>query len=576
MKFVLFALFLALGFAPTHVAVAQTEETTPAPAIEAATPAEPVEESVVAGVARGVTEATTEVGTAVRGGGQAVAEQGSSLWHDVLVPMYQRFASALPGVVKALLVLAGFWILATLAGAAVSRVLKLTNLDNRAVKDWGMGQVAGGSLEKAAGQIVKWIILLFGFVAFFQSLNLPMVAGPLQNVVDKIVGTVPNLLNAAFILLAYWVVASLLKVGITKGLGALKFDSRASKYLPTREIKGEQVGPSALFGRLVFYVVLLFGIPPFLQALGQEALVAPLQDMLGKVLAFLPNIVAALIIVFVGNIVASIVKEVTVNFLAAAGLDNAASRVSIGKVTGTRKLSDICGTIVYFFVIVPIIISAVEALGLDAISQPVKATLEKILGAVPGMLGAAIVIIAGYAIAKAVRAIVETFLSGIGADNIPERIGLHVRSPRDGGMALSLVVSQIVMVVILILTAQQALAVVGFTQLAGLLDQLVRYLPNIAVAVIILLASLGIGNFVSGLVRRTTDGAGQTILVGSIAKYAILFLGASMALEQLGVGREIVVTAVTAVLGGAALALGIAFGLGGRDRAKTFIDKNLP
>ena len=168
MKFIVPVLFLSLGFLPGHLSLAQTESAAPAP--EASVAPAATSESVAAGVARGVTEATAEVGTAVRGGGQAVADQGSSLWHDVLVPMYQRFASALPGVVKALLVLAGFWLLATLSGAAVTRVLKLTNLDNRAMKDWGMGQVAGGSLEKAAGQIVKWVILLFGFVAFFQSI----------------------------------------------------------------------------------------------------------------------------------------------------------------------------------------------------------------------------------------------------------------------------------------------------------------------------------------------------------------------------------------------------------------------
>ena len=554
---------------------AQTELTTAEPT-EPSTPPEEAAESVASGVARGVTEATMEVSDAVRGSGAAVAEQGSSVWHDVLVPMYQRFAAALPGVVKALLVLAGFWVLAVLAGAGVTRLLKMTNLDERAAKDWGLGGIAGGSLETLAGTTVKWVILLFGFVAFFQSINLPMVAGPLQNVVAQILNAVPNILNAAVILLAYWVVASLLKMAITKGLTAVKFDDRAKKYFPPREVRGETVGPSALVGRLVFYVVLLFGIPPFLQALNQEALVEPLQKMLGNALGFLPNIVAAVIILLIGNVVATILREVSVNFLAAAGFDSLASRFSLSKLAGARRLSDIVGTLVYFVVIIPVVVAAVDTLGLDALSSPVKATLEKIATAVPGVLGGLIIFIAGFAIAKAVRELVESFLAGIGTDHLPEKLGLPFARTKEGGTSLSMVLSNIVMAIILILTAQQALAVVGLQELTSLLDEFVRYLPKLAAGVLILCTAIGIGNYVSGLIIRATDGAGQTKVVAAVARYAILFLGISMTLNQLGVAREIVITAVTAVLGGVALALGIAFGLGGKDKAKEFLDKSLP
>lgn len=532
------------------------------------------------GVVQSVGEATTEVGGALKAGGAGVVHQGRGLWQGVVVPMLSRFATALPSVVKAVLLLLAFWIIAGLAGAGVSKLLGLTRLDERAGRDWGLeGVLKGGegqprSLAKLAGSVVKWIILLFGFVAFFNALNLQMVAGPLQNIADKIVGVIPNLLKASVILFVYWVVAAVVRVAVIKGLGAVKFDARAGKYFPTREVKGVQVGPSALVGRLLFYVILLFGIPPFLQALGQQALVAPLQQMLGKTLAFLPNIVAAAIIVFVGGIIATIVREVVANFLAAAGADSGAERLGFARIFGDKKLSGVVGVIAYFFIMVPILVSAVDSLQITAISGPVKSTLERVLAAVPALLVAVFIIAIGYAVARVVRGLVQSLLSGLGFDALPEKLNLGFLKPREGHASLSAIAGTVVMFLILLLTAQQALDTLGFTQLSALANNIVHYLPALFVGLLILVATLSLGQYVGTLVSNATKGSSHSKLVTAVAKYAIIFLGVSMTLDQLGVGKQIVTAAVGAVLGGTALALGLAFGLGGKDKAHELIEKS--
>ncbi len=550
-------------------------ETAPAPARSAIGD---VADTGVA-VGRGVGEAVGEVGGALKGGGVQVIEQTRSLWREAILPMLQRFAAALPGLIKALLLLLAFWVVARLVGAGVTKLLGLTHLDDRAASEWGlesMLKTADGrkrSIEALAGAMCKWIILLFGLVAFFNALNLSMVAGPLQNVVDKIVGVLPNLLKAAVILFVYWAVAALARLGVTKALSAAKFDERAGKFFPAREIKGEKIGPSALFGRLLFYLILLFGIPPFLQALGQEALVAPLQDMLGKALAFLPNAIAAAIIFFVGRIVAVIVREVVTNFLAAAGADAGAERLGVGRLFGEKKLSGIAGVLVYFFIIVPIVVAALDALQVSAISDPVKAMLEKVLAAVPAMLFALVIVVIGYAVAKAVGRLVEQLLGGLGFDTLPARVGLDFLPSGEGKASLSSIVGKVVMVVILLVTAQQAAEALHFGQLAGLLDTTVRYLPRLFAALAILLVALGLGKYVGNLVAQATAASGHGKLLATVTRCAILFLGIGMALDHLGVARDIVSATVWAVLGGVALALGLAFGLGGKDKAKQFIDR---
>ena len=63
-------------------------------------------------------------------------------------------------------------------------------------------------------------------------------------------------------------------------------------------------------------------------------------------------------------------------------------------------------------------------------------------------------------------------------------------------------------------------------------------------------------------------------MLSNVARYAIIFLGASMGLTQLGVGQDVIQMVVAAVVGGAALAVGLAFGLGGKDRAKQILDRS--
>ncbi len=275
----------------------------------------------------------------------------------------------------------------------------------------------------------------------------------------------------------------------------------------------------------------------------------------------------------VGRIVASIVREFVANLLAATGLDARFQTLGFGQALGRHSLSSIVAQVVYFFILVPIIIAAVDSLGLKMIADPIKATLQSILAAVPALLVAAVVVIVGCLVAKVVRKLVTSFLAGVGLDALPERLGLGFLAAKPGQTPLSGVLGSIVSIVIILITAQQAAAALHFDQLADLVRRVIVYLPDLAVGLLIILATLSLGKYASTLITGALKGQGQARLLASIAQCAIILLGMGMALEQLGVGQEIVVVAVAAILGGAALALGLAFGLGGRDRAKDAIDR---
>lgn len=526
--------------------------------------------------------------------------QTAELWHDVLLPMWQRFASSLPSLVKALLLLLLFWLLAIIAGAAVRRLLDLTRIDERAARDWGLDGAlrrpdgSTRSVSGLAGRVVRWILMLFGLVAFFQALNLEMVATPLQNVADTIIGVLPNLLAAAVILFVYWIVASVVRLGVTKLLTAVRFDERAGRYLGGREradaidtegavdadadAKGDtdverETAPSAVIGRLVFYLILLLALPPFLDALGQTALVAPLVAMLGKALAFVPNIFAAVLLFVIGKLVATIVREVSSNALAASGIDGAAERFGITRVLGTRRPSQVIGALAYFFILLSVIVAAIDALRIEAIAAPVQSTLARILAAIPALFVALVVVAIGWAVARAVREGVTAFLAGVGVDGYPERFGLTFLSPREGRPTLSAIGGTAAMVVILLLTAEQALATLDLERLAALVGDLIAYLPSLLAGVAIVLVALAVAGIAARLVGDALGDSAQARLAVPLTRWSIVFLGVSMGLSQLGVGERIVTVAVSAALFGIAAALALAFGLGGRDRARELIEK---
>ena len=102
-----------------------------------------------------------------------------------------------------------------------------------------------------------------------------------------------------------------------------------------------------------------------------------------------------------------------------------------------------------------------------------------------------------------------------------------------------------------------------------------KNLPLILQILIVILAALSLGGFAGKLVESGLGENAQARLVSMVAKYAIVFLGISMGLDQLGVAKDIIHVAVSAVLGAVALALGLAFGLGGRDRAKEILERQV-
>ena len=122
-----------------------------------------------------------------------------------------------------------------------------------------------------------------------------------------------------------------------------------------------------------------------------------------------------------------------------------------------------------------------------------------------------------------------------------------------------------------------SLKALEISTLEQLFEELFLYLPNIVAAIMILLAGYVLGNFSgrAALIASVNSGLRLSGLVGGVVKGAIFILSATMALEQLGIGSDTVIVAFAILFGGIVLALAVAFGLGGKDIAKEYLETKL-
>jgi hypothetical protein len=205
-----------------------------------------------------------------------------------------------------------------------------------------------------------------------------------------------------------------------------------------------------------------------------------------------------------------------------------------------------------------------------------NAFATKITAFLPELIGAIIIFVAGGIIARLVKLAVERLLKLIRFDKATEKTGVK-EFLRKGDIlkAPSEIMSSLVYWFIMILVIIASLDALGLPIVSDLLNTIFLYIPNVVAAIIVLILGFLVGNLLSAVVRTAASNAGLKNAngLGKIALYAIVFFSGAIALIQLGIGEEIVVSAFGIAFGAAALALALAFGLGGRDVAGDYLKR---
>jgi hypothetical protein len=195
---------------------------------------------------------------------------------------------------------------------------------------------------------------------------------------------------------------------------------------------------------------------------------------------------------------------------------------------------------------------------------------------VPNLLAALVLLAIGILAAVAIRYAVGFVLRSLAFDRFSERMGITAVLHKGGIRAapsrvLVLMLAWLVLAVFVLL----AVAALDLTAAVNLVNEAFAYLPNLLVAGALLL----LGSLLAGFVRRSVliaavnAGLPSARLLAGVAQVGLLVLFAAMALEHLGLGRQVILTSFTILFGGVVLALALAFGLAGRDMARGSLER---
>jgi hypothetical protein len=187
---------------------------------------------------------------------------------------------------------------------------------------------------------------------------------------------------------------------------------------------------------------------------------------------------------------------------------------------------------------------------------------------IPALLGALIIVFAGYLLAKVLEKLVDRALRRIGLNNMLARGGVMEAVERSGAhlnptRVLSNLVFWLVMFAV-ILVAANAL---GLESLASVFGELVSYIPSVIAAIVIILVGIVLGQFVGGLIGASAGALHGGRALARLGSGGVILLAVFMALQELGIATDIVTTAFAILFGAIALALALAFGLGSRELA---------
>lgn len=488
--------------------------------------------------------------------------------NEIIDQLKEAVSQFSPNLLGALLVLVAGWFVALLAAALTRRLLHRTQFDNR-LAQWIAGKDAPPNLpvEVWAGRGVFYAIMLLVLVGFFQTLKLPVVSDPLNQIFTSLAGYLPRLLAAGLLVLLAWAVATLFKrviVGVAHGF---KLDEKLGTAVGGEGQRKTALSQTA--SEAVYWLILLLFLPAILGALDIKSLLDPIMAMIDKFFAYLPQIIGAGAILLVGWLVARIVQRLVASLLASVGADTASEKWGLAKGLGKLKLSGLIALVVFYLVLLPVVIAALDALQLNAITAPASAMLAKITAILPALFGAVLVVGIAWIVGRLLAGIVSNLLAGVGFNNVLVRLGLS-KHAREDGHSPSAQAGHLVLIVVLLFAGIEAANLMGFSMLAGLTRDFVTWGGHVLLGLVVFGFGLLLANWVAGVVRAS-DSA-QAPLLSLAARVAILLLAGAMALRQMDLANDIINLAFGLAIGGVAVAVALAFGLGGREAAARVLD----
>lgn len=195
---------------------------------------------------------------------------------------------------------------------------------------------------------------------------------------------------------------------------------------------------------------------------------------------------------------------------------------------------------------------------------------------VPKLLAVVVILFFGWITAKLVRSAVKRILVLVQFDNFAQKSGLEAfMSSGNINVTLSGIISEVIYWLVIIMFVITGANMLGLTEVAQLLHDLASYLPRIILAILVMIFGTLLARFINRLVFAWLHSIkfDRALVVSTSVEYGIQILALFIALEQLGIGVQLINSLFVIVFGAIFLALALAFGLGGREWAAKTIEE---
>lgn len=211
----------------------------------------------------------------------------------------------------------------------------------------------------------------------------------------------------------------------------------------------------------------------------------------------------------------------------------------------------------------------------DALWVSFTNALNHFMSFLPALMGAIIVLVIGWIVSGFLARLIEKGLRAVGLERAVHHSGINDFIVRSGTKwTTSQVIAELIKWFIRLIFIQAAANILGMPQITAIINSIVLFIPNIVVAMVIIVIGALIAKFLSGVVRGSVAemGVGNPDLLAALTRYAVIGFAVIAAINQLGIAAVVINTLFIGLVGAIALAVGLAFGLGGRDVAAKITD----
>ncbi|TJY43889.1 hypothetical protein E5161_00305 [Cohnella pontilimi] len=463
------------------------------------------------------------------------------------------------GAIVVLLV--GLWI-AGVVGKAVTKALSRTNVDQRGNSYFGETT----SVSKVIGKAVKYFIVLVTIMFVLQLLSFSAILAPFGGFIGSIMTYIPNVLGAVILAAIAHILGTLLKKLVMNLVFSLSHRRNMDKLLQYRD----------LLGNLAYALVILFFATSILNLLNIPAISGPIGLVIAMIINYLPLVAGAVVLIILGHLIAKFVGNL-VRTLAAS--------MNLQRWTGPGfDVATFIGKIVYFLILFPIAVQALNLLQIRSIQEPAQNILNLVMSWIPKIAVAAFLLYIGYIMAKVVRNLTQTLLSPLKIDEkVDMLLPMLKRNPEQvaqpgvladatsGASAVPVYpvtrwIANVISVLVFGFFLVEATNVLDLAFISSTVAALMVMLPRFILVALIILAGIILGKLASQAVSPTSP-------MKNFIQPVIIVLAVVIGLTEIGLASVIITSGYLIVMGALAVTFIISVGIGSIPAVKRYWEK---